>query len=176
MNRNRKKAAAAGVAAGMAVVLGAGSVMAAGTGENNAEVEKEETVYVNTTAGGEVTNVTVSDWLKNSGDISMGELQDASDLKDIKNVKGEETFSQDGNSLIWNTDGEDIYYQGTTDKELPVSMSIRYYLDGTEISPDDLAGRSGHLKIEVSYTNHAKTTRKINGKNTEIYLKTLSLR
>lgn len=63
MNRNRKKAAAATLAAGMAVVLGAGTVMAAAsTGDNG--LQKEETVYVNTTAGGEVTDVTVSDWLK----------------------------------------------------------------------------------------------------------------
>ena len=54
MNRNRKKAAAATLAAGMAVVLGAGTVMAAAsTGDNG--LQKEETVYVNTTAGGEVT-------------------------------------------------------------------------------------------------------------------------
>lgn len=50
MNRNRKKAAAATLAAGMAVVLGAGTVMAAAsTGDNG--LQKEETVYVNTTAG-----------------------------------------------------------------------------------------------------------------------------
>ena len=95
MNRNRKKAAAATLAAGMAVVLGAGTVMAAAsTGDNG--LQKEETVYVNTTAGGEVTDVTVSDWLKNSGDSSNSEVKDASDLQDIKNVKGDETFTQNG--------------------------------------------------------------------------------
>ena len=111
MNRNRKKAAAATLAAGMAVVLGAGTVMAAAsTGDNG--VQKEETVYVNTTAGGEVTDVTVSDWLKNSGDSSNSEVKDTSDLQDIKNVKGDETFTQNGNDLTWSTDGKDIYYQG----------------------------------------------------------------
>ena len=39
---------------------------AASTSDNS--VQKEETVYVNTTAAGDVTDVTVSDWLKNSGD------------------------------------------------------------------------------------------------------------
>ena len=121
MNRNRKKAAAATLAAGMAVVLGAGTVMAAAsTGDNG--LQKEETVYVNTTAGGEVTDVTVSDWLKNSGDSSNSEVKDASDLQDIKNVKGDETFTQNGNDLTWSTDGKDIYYQGKTEKNLPVSV------------------------------------------------------
>ena len=120
MNRNRKKAAAATLAAGMAVVLGAGTVMAAAsTGDNG--LQKEETVYVNTTAGGEVTDVTVSDWLKNSGDSSNSEVKDASDLQDIKNVKGDETFTQNGNDLTWSTDGKDIYYQG---KEVVFVASI----------------------------------------------------
>ena len=158
MNRNRKKAAAATLAAGMAVVLGAGTVMAAAsTGDNG--LQKEETVYVNTTAGGEVTDVTVSDWLKNSGDSSNSEVKDASDLQDIKNVKGDETFTQ----------GKDIYYQGKTEKNLPVSVGIKYYMDGTEVSPEALAGKTGHLKMEVTYANTSKTTKTVNGKKTDIY-------
>ena len=168
MNRNRKKAAAATLAAGMAVVLGAGTVMAAAsTGDNG--LQKEETVYVNTTAGGEVTDVTVSDWLKNSGDSSNSEVKDASDLQDIKNVKGDETFTQNGNDLTWSTDGKDIYYQGKTEKNLPVSVGIKYYMDGTEVSPEALAGKTGHLKMEVTYTNTSKTTKTVNGKKTDIY-------
>ena len=167
MNRNRKKAAAATLAAGMAVVLSAGTVIAAAqTGDSS--VQKEETVYVNTTADGEVTDVTVSDWLKNAGD-SSSDIKDSSDLTDIKNVKGDETFTQDGDNLTWSTDGKDIYYQGKSDKELPVSVNIKYYLDGTEVSADDLAGKTGHLKMEVSYTNTAKASTKINGKSTELY-------
>ena len=133
MNRNRKKAAAASLAAGMAVVLGAGTVMAAAASTSDNSVQKEETVYVNTTAAGDVTDVTVSNWLKNSGDSSGSEIKDTSDLTDIKNVKGDETFTQNGDNLTWSTDGKDIYYQGKTDKDLPVSVGIKYYLDGTEI-------------------------------------------
>ena len=33
----------------------------------------------------------------------------------------------DGDKLTWATDGEDIYYQGTTDKKLPVSVKLKYY-------------------------------------------------
>ena len=65
---------------------------------------------------------TVSDWLKNSA--SAGDLSDVSDLKDIKNVKGDETFSQNGDKLTWNTDDKDIYYQGTTTKDLPVPWRL----------------------------------------------------
>ena len=88
-----------------------------------------------------------------------------SDLKDIKNVKGDETFDQDGDDLTWNTEDKDIYYQGTTTKELPASVELTYYLDGVQVSPDDLAGKSGHLKVEVKYTNNAKNKVKVGKKN-----------
>ncbi len=86
-------------------------------------------------------------------------MKDASDLQDIKNVKGDETFEQDGH-LTWNTDGKDIYYQGNTKKNLPVSVGIKYYMDGMQVSPEALAGKTGHLKMEVTYTNTSKTKQK----------------
>ena len=164
MNRNRKKAVAASVAVGMTMVMGFSPVLAA-----NTDISKEETVYVNAAADGTPEDITVSDWLKNSGDSSNSEVKDASDLQDIKNVKGDETFTQNGNDLTWSTDGKDIYYQGKTEKNLPVSVGIKYYMDGTEVSPEALAGKTGHLKMEVTYTNTSKTTKTVNGKKTDIY-------
>ena len=142
MNRNRKKAVAASVAVGMTMVMGVNPVLAA-----NTDISKEETVYVNANADGSEDQITVSNWLKNAG--TEKNLKDESELKDIKNVKGDEEFTQSGNELTWQTDGEDIYYQGTTTKEPPVSVKFTYYLDGKEIKPDDLAGKSGKLKIKV---------------------------
>ena len=112
--------------------------------------------------------MTVSDWLKNSGSVS-GNLTDESILKEIKNVKGDETFTENGDQLTWNTAGEDIYYQGTTDKELPVSVKLTYFLDGKEVKPDELKGKSGHLKIQVQYTNNEKKTVTVDGKEEEVY-------
>ena len=131
MNRN-KKITKITVAAGMAAVLGVNPVSAAEQAAEN-QISKEETVYVNADSDGSVQEIIVSDWLKNSG--GEGEVEDFSDLENIKNVKGDETFTQDGNNITWNTKENDIYYQGTSTKELPVSVSIRYYLDGKEISP-----------------------------------------
>ena len=165
MNRNRKcsNKLAAGLAVGMAAVMTAVPVYAA---EETGAISKEETVYVNADASGNQESVTVSSWLKNAG--SEKELKDQSDLQNITNVKGDETFTQDGENLTWNTDGADIYYQGTTDKELPVGVQLTYYLDGQEIAPEDLKGKSGHLEIHVKYTNKTQTTAKINGKDEEI--------
>ncbi len=118
--------------------------------------EKEETVYVVADPDGTPNEVIVSDWLKNYAGADT--IEDVSDLKDIENVKGDETFTQgtDG-TLTWQADGNDIYYQGTTDKELPIDMKMTYYLDGEEIAPEDLAGKSGKVTIRMDYTNKEKT-------------------
>lgn len=169
MNKNRKikRSLTTSLAVGMSVMMGAVPVYAAGSTDTQ-DVYKEETVYVNADATGNSDEVTVSDWLKNSGSVS-GNLTDESILKEIKNVKGDETFTENGDQLTWNTAGEDIYYQGTTDKELPVSVKLTYFLDGKEVKPDELKGKSGHLKIQVQYTNNEKKTVTVDGKEKEVY-------
>lgn len=169
MNKNRKmkRKIAASVAVGMSVMMGVTPAFAA-NGTSNSEVYKEETVYVNAKASGKTDKVTVSNWLKNSGSVS-GDLEDESTLSDIKNVKGDEKYTSDGDKLTWATDGEDIYYQGTTDKKLPVSVKLNYYLDGKQMKPSELKGKSGHLKITVDYKNNEKQNVSLDGKDTEVY-------
>lgn len=172
MNRNRKmkRKITASLAAGLAVVVGAVPVLAAESSikqSNTDNVYKEETVYVNADASGNQTSVIVSNWLKNAG--SEKELEDSSVLKDIQNVKGDETYQASGNSLTWKTEGKDIYYQGSTNKKLPVSVHFTYYLDGKEMKPSDLSGKSGRLRIKVAYENNARQTVEIDGKKESIY-------
>ena len=162
-----KRKVAASVAVGMSVMMGVTPAFAA-NGTSNSEVYKEETVYVNAKASGKTDKVTVSNWLKNSGSVS-GNLEDESTLSDIKNVKGDEKYTADGDKLTWSTDSEDIYYQGTTDKKLPVSVKLKYYLDGKEMKPSELKGKSGHLKITVDYKNNEKKNVSVDGKDTEVY-------
>ena len=168
MNKNRKikRKIAASVAVGMSVMMGVTPAFAA-SGTSDSDVYKEETVYVNAKASGKTDKVTVSNWLKNSGSVS-GNLEDESTLSDIKNVKGDEKYTADGDKLTWSTDGEDIYYQGTTDKKLPVSVKLKYSLDGKEMKPSELKGKSGHLKITVDYKNNEKKNVSVDGKDTEV--------
>ena len=162
-----KRKIAASVAVGMSVMMGVTPAFAA-SGTSDSDVYKEETVYVNAKASGKTDKVTVSNWLKNSGSVS-GNLEDESTLSDIKNVKGDEKYTADGDKLTWSTDSEDIYYQGTTDKKLPVSVKLKYYLDGKEMKPSELKGKSGHLKITVDYKNNEKKNVSVDGKDTEVY-------
>ena len=162
-----KRKIAASVAVGMSVMMGVTPACAA-SGTSDSDVYKEETVYVNAKASGKTDKVTVSNWLKNSGSVS-GNLEDESTLSGIKNVKGDEKYTADGDKLTWSTDSEDIYYQGTTDKKLPVSVKLKYYLDGKEMKPSELKGKSGHLKITVDYKNNEKKNVSVDGKDTEVY-------
>lgn len=131
-------------------------------------VIKDETVYVLASANGSVQKIIVSDWLKNS--LYSGTIEDCSELSGIVNVKGEEAFNGSGGSMIWNAGGKDIYYQGETSKALPVDMSVVFTLDGQEISPAELAGKSGRVTIRFNYTNNSFETVKINGKDEKIYV------
>ena len=106
------------------------------------KVSKQESVYVNAGADGSTSQITVTNWLKDSGAVS-GKLEDSTNLTDIKNVKGNETFSQNGQSISWDTSDQDIYYQGKATAELPVSLKISYKLDGKELEAKDLVGKSG---------------------------------
>ena len=193
MRVNKKKMAAAGISVLLASGLLVGSVeyashtfalsKAAAAGNTKtvtesvntkaakkadaSKVSKEETVYVTMDANGKKDDVIVSDWLKNAG--VNGKISDVSDLKDIQNTKGNEKFTQDDSTLTWDAKNKDIYYQGKSDKDLPVGIEISYKLDGKEVSAKDLAGKSGKFEMNIKYTNSSKKKVTVDGKETEIY-------
>ena len=134
-----------------------------------AEAVKDETVYVIAGADGSVEKIIVSDWLKNS--LQSDSLSDESELLNVENVKGNESYQTDGDNVrVWDAQGNDIYYRGDIQKELPVDMRISYTLDGEQISPDALAGQSGHVVIRFDYQNNQFETVDIDGKKETIYV------
>ena len=125
------------------------------------DADKDESVYLISDANGNVNKTIVVDHLKNKD--KKDTLEDASNLSDIENVKGKEKFTQSGDKLTWQAGGKDIYYQGTATAEPPVTQKVTYYLDGKEISPEELAGKSGKVKIRFDYTNTTSYTETVNG-------------
>ena len=115
---------------------------------------KEETVYILADHAGNAKTTIVSEWLKNPE--KKDKLSDVSDLNEIENVKGDETSEEKEGVLSWDAGGRDIYYQGTTTKQAPVTAKITYYLDGKEKKAEEMAGKSGKVKIRFDYTNHEK--------------------
>ena len=128
---------------------------------------KDETVYVLTDANGTVDHVIVSDWLQNPQYADS--MHDVSYLNEIENVKDERSYEVDGTSYEWDTEGSDLYYQGTTDAELPLDVAVTYYLNGELIRADELAGKTGTVTMRFDYTNHLSQTVDIDGNNETIY-------
>lgn len=128
---------------------------------------KDETVYSKTDVNGNAYSTIVSDHITNENQEKM--INDISDLLNIKNVNGNEELTQNGDNLVWNADGSDIYYQGESQKDLPIECNIKYELDGKEITAQELAGKSGKVKITIEYKNKDAHTVNINGRNETLY-------
>ncbi len=130
-------------------------------------VDKEENVYVISDTTGAVDKVIVSGWLKNPE--KKATLTDVTDLDNLMNVKGNETFiAGTGNTKVWAADGNDIFYQGTTRKEVPVSIKISYELNGKKVSAQELAGKSGHVVIRFDYSTDVKESVVVDGKRVQL--------
>ena len=129
--------------------------------------EKTETVYSVLNSDGSISDTIVSSWLHDEDGINN--IKETLNLTDVKNIKSNEKPSKDGNTYTWNAKGNDVYYEGTATKQLPVSVKIRYELDGQEMSAKDMEGKSGHLKLTVSFTNNYSEVKNINGKSIVIH-------
>ena len=133
------------------------------------DLTKEETVYVIADASGQANKVIVSDWIQNG--TQNAEIKDETDLEDIKNVKGNESYKMNEEGMcVWDAKGHDIYYQGTTNKALPVDVRVSYKLDGEPISADDIAGKSGKVTIRFDYINNESKMMNVAGKQEKIYV------
>ncbi len=120
---------------------------------------KEETVYVKLNADGSTQKTLVNEHLLNRAKLE--EMKDISDLQNILNVNGNEKFQLTNQDLLWNANGNDIFYQGVTQKEIPVQLHITYYLNGEEKKLDEILGKSGRVSIVLQYEN--KDAHTING-------------
>ena len=137
--------------------------------QNNDEnpTEKTETVYSVLNSDGSISDTIVSSWLHDEDGINN--IKETLNLTDVKNIKSNEKPSKDGNTYTWNAKGNDVYYEGTGTKQLPVSVKLRYELDGQKMYAKDMEGKSGHLKLTISFTNNYSEVKNINGKSIVIH-------
>lgn len=133
---------------------------------NDEKIGKEENVYILADANGNVHDTIVTNHLINNTDADT--IRDYSELTDIENTKGNETYTANGKELTWQADGKDIYYRGNSTQETPVTQKVTYYLDGEEIAPQELAGKSGKVTIRFDYVNNSTYTEKINGEEVNV--------
>lgn len=182
MNNVTRRLTAAGLCA--ALCLGCvGIAFAQSTGKTDMKAEKtsqstqtarsaiskEETVYVLAGADGSVQKIVVSDWIQNTPGSDT--ISDKSELTGIENIKGDESYTLNGDNMtVWDAQGNDIYYQGNIEKELPVTMTVSYKLDGKTVSAEEIAGKSGKVTIRFDYQNNQYELVEIDGKKEKIYV------
>lgn len=148
---NRKKAAAVILAA--SIIAGNAAFDVTNVSAAQAASEKEEVVYVMTDASGKIDSVNVVNI------FGKGDVTDHGDYSSVKMLTSTDEIKQDGDKITFSTDDEKVYYQGTLENaQIPWNIAISYTLDGKEISPEELAGKSGALKIHVSVTENTKCT------------------
>ena len=114
-----------------------------------ASTAKEEVIYANLTASGEVTGV----YAVNSFAVQAGDtVTDHGSYTAVRNMTTNDAVSQSGDTVTVNvTEDGKLYYEGTMDAAtaLPWVVKLTYTLDGQEISPDELGGKSGALAIRL---------------------------
>lgn len=133
----------------------------------NDSITKDENVYIILNSDGTVKKQIVSCWVHS--DDGLKGVEDISALKDITNVKSTVEPQIDGGRVLWNTDETDIYYNGTIEKQPPISVAVEYTLDGKRMRAEDLIGKSGKLTININLQNNLKETKMIEGKSHTIY-------
>ena len=116
------------------------------------ETDKVESVFAKADPYGKVEKTEVEVTLKAKEEK---ELKDVNKLDNIINTSGDENYKIKDDQIVFENHGSDITYKGTTNKELPVSVNITYYLDNQEISPSELAHKSGHIKMIFTYKNNS---------------------
>lgn len=128
---------------------------------------KDETVYSKLNNNGVNYNTIVSTHIKNTENEEL--LKDLSDLINIENTNGDETYTKEENAIIWNAKKHDIYYKGESKKELPIECKVEYELNGNKISANDIIGKDGKIKVIINYTNKDEHIININGKAEKLY-------
>ena len=151
--------------AALALTLAAGMALPAAAASKPA-FSKDETVYAVLEADGSIRSTTVSEHLYHAGGLSS--VTDRTTLTDIVNTESDAEFTQNGESLVWNTSDTDVYYKGNTDKQLPLAAAVTYTLDGVEKPLEELLGQSGHLVVTVRLTNQTAETLTVDGKERTI--------
>lgn len=137
------------------------------TNINAYALTKNETVYTILNADGSIKKTTINEHLIN--DEKLDTIYDYTDLNNIVNINGNETYKLEDKKLTWQAYGNDIFYKGTYEDELPVDIKITYYKDNKEVSYKDILGDSGNIKIVIKYENKDSHNVYVNGKNETLY-------
>ena len=118
--------------------------------KSNMDTDKSEIVHAKAKPNGNIYETEVDVSLR---DNHAETITDITNLSDIRNTKGDEAYTLEGNTLIWENKGEDISYNGKSEEPLPIQTTITYKLDGQDVTSEDLVNKSGNVEITYQFQN-----------------------
>lgn len=148
----------------MCVVLTAASLV--GCGANTAATTGTDTAYVTEMAAGS-TEATITQAITNELAVSNKSTLATNTRQETVYVFNDASGNKNHitvNEKITDANGNETLNKTESSENAPVTMKVTYKLDGKEIKPQDLAGKSGKVTIRFDYTNNQKKTVTINGK------------
>ena len=148
----------------MCVVLTAASLV--GCGANTAATTGTDTAYVTEMAAGS-TEATITQAITNELAVSNKSTLATNTRQETVYVFNDASGNKNHitvNEKITDANGNETLNKTESSENAPVTMKVTYKLDGKEIKPEDLAGKSGKVTIHFDYTNNQKKTVTINGK------------
>ncbi len=81
-------------------------------------------------------------------------IKDKTNLTNIENINGDELLEVHDGYVYLENKKTDVVYEGISKEKMPVGVNVSYYLDGKKVSPEKIAGKSGHVTIRFDYTNN----------------------
>lgn len=148
----------------MCVVLTAASLV--GCGSKTAATTGTDTAYVTEMAAGS-TEATITQAITNELAVSNKSTLATNTRQETVYVFNDASGNKNHitvNEKITDANGNETLNKTESSENAPVTMKVTYKLDGKEIKPEDLAGKSGKVTIHFDYTNNQKKTVTINGK------------
>lgn len=115
------------------------------------KITKDETVYTNLSSDGSLINVVVTDHLHSA--MPEVRVKDRTNLSDVRDTRTDLKPVMEQDAVYWDMSSTDLYYSGNTKEKPPVGIEVRYYLDEEEKSAEQIHGKSGDVRIEITVDN-----------------------
>jgi putative membrane protein len=137
------------------LLLLAATPPAPGPGGPAQAITDSETVFAELRPTGALDRVIVVDWLRVIGSDRV-HVEDASPGRDVKALAGTPRPRTEGDNLAWDieVDGaRDLFITATPTQKLPVDVSMRYLVDGSEVPAERAQGIKGKVRVEGRVKN-----------------------
>lgn len=133
-----------------------GNAGSAAVADISGSAEKKEVVYATLENTGATESIYVVNVFDGSADVAGKTIQDFGEYEQVVNLTDTSKLTQFSDSVVLTMPEGEFSYQGTTSNtQIPWNISMKYSLDGQEVSPDELAGKSGSFELNITTSQNS---------------------